>query len=360
MYVYVGDQGNNRVVRRLSSDLSYVDQLATGAAMAVRGPRSDYTNVFIPFTGDGSIRKYDWSDMSYVDQISGIGAGLRYLTLSSTHVYFCTTFGLYKYIKSTLAFSQNIAISGAYGCACDGTYVYVTNNTNSRIEKYLASDLSFVTQLGSFGSGDGQFADCRGMSTDGTYLYIADRSNSRIVIHRCSDLTFYAKLTGFTAPDDVDVDGDSIYVDSTNDNWIYKYNKSTLAYITRNGGTYGSGQDQYAFPYGVGADNPFLSPLSPPIAVATPSVLSNTITWDSVAGATSYNIYWSYVSGTGKSGTKISDVTSPYVHLDLDPGFVYYYVITSYDSGIDFESSASNEVSATPIKCISNFGSIVW
>ena len=40
-----------------------------------------------------------------------------------------------------------------------------------------------------------------------------------------------------------------------------------------------------------------------------------TISWDSVDCATSYNIYWSTSSGVTKdTGTKISDVTSPYPH----------------------------------------------
>ena len=39
----------------------------------------------------------------------------------------------------------------------------------------------------------------------------------------------------------------------------------------------------------------------------------NTVSWTSVTGATSYNLYWSTSSGvTTSNGTKISSVTSPY------------------------------------------------
>ena len=72
-----------------------------------------------------------------------------------------------------------------------------------------------------------------------------------------------------------------------------------------------------------------------------------TITWDAVAGATSYNIYWSTTAGVIKAnGTKISNVTSPYIHSGRTNGTTYYYVVTAEnDNG---ESSESAEVSAKP------------
>ena len=72
-----------------------------------------------------------------------------------------------------------------------------------------------------------------------------------------------------------------------------------------------------------------------------------TISWDSVTGATSYNIYWAISEGVSKdTGTKISDATSPYIHTDLDNGTTYYYVVTAEnDYG---ESDESSEVDAMP------------
>ena len=72
-----------------------------------------------------------------------------------------------------------------------------------------------------------------------------------------------------------------------------------------------------------------------------------TVSWSSVTGATSYNIYWSATSGVNKStGTKISNVTSPYAHTGLTNGSVYYYVVTSINAA--GESAESVQVSATP------------
>jgi len=71
------------------------------------------------------------------------------------------------------------------------------------------------------------------------------------------------------------------------------------------------------------------------------------ISWSSVSGATSYNIYWSTTSGVTKTtGTKITGGTSPYAHTGLTNGTTYYYVVTAVNSY--GESSESSQVSATP------------
>ena len=90
---------------------------------------------------------------------------------------------------------------------------------------------------------------------------------------------------------------------------------------------------------------------TPPSA---PSNLSTTsgntqaiISWSPVAGATSYNIYWSTTSGVTKIiGTKITGATSPYSHTGLTNGTPYYYVVTAVNSS--GESMESAQVSVTP------------
>jgi hypothetical protein len=91
-----------------------------------------------------------------------------------------------------------------------------------------------------------------------------------------------------------------------------------------------------------------------PVVPARPEGLSasagdaqNTLSWNAVTGATSYHLYWSTTPGVTKAtGTKISNVTKPYVHKGLTNDTPYYYIVTaSNDSG---ESEESSEVSATP------------
>ena len=72
-----------------------------------------------------------------------------------------------------------------------------------------------------------------------------------------------------------------------------------------------------------------------------------TLSWNTVSDATSYNIYWSTMSGVTKTtGTKISNVTSPYTHTGLTNGTTYYYVVTAVNS--NGESNESIQVSVTP------------
>ena len=70
------------------------------------------------------------------------------------------------------------------------------------------------------------------------------------------------------------------------------------------------------------------------------------MTWDNVANATSYNIYWSYESGVSKdNGTKISNVKNPHTITGLERGRTYYFVVTAVnDYG---ESRASQSISYT-------------
>ena len=73
----------------------------------------------------------------------------------------------------------------------------------------------------------------------------------------------------------------------------------------------------------------------------------NTITWNAVSGAISYNIYWSTTAGVTKSnGIKITGATSPYHQISLIPFTTYYYVVTAVNAS--GESVESAQVSATP------------
>ena len=89
------------------------------------------------------------------------------------------------------------------------------------------------------------------------------------------------------------------------------------------------------------------APSAPSGVTATAGDGQATISWNSVLGATSYNIYWSTTSGVTKTtGTKITGATSPYTHTGLTNGTTYYYVITAVNSY--GESIESSQVSVTP------------
>ncbi len=73
----------------------------------------------------------------------------------------------------------------------------------------------------------------------------------------------------------------------------------------------------------------------------------NTVSWNPVTGAISYNIYWSNTTVVTKAnGTKISGVTSPYAHGNINDGQPYYYIVAAVNE--IGEGPACAEQSGTP------------
>jgi len=89
-------------------------------------------------------------------------------------------------------------------------------------------------------------------------------------------------------------------------------------------------------------------PAAPTGLSATGGSKQTTISWPSVTGATSYNLYWSTTTGvTTTSGTKIGGVTSPAVQTGLADATTYFYILTAVNSA--GESTASVQVAATTL-----------
>ncbi|HBG06373.1 MAG: hypothetical protein A2075_13245 [Geobacteraceae bacterium GWC2_58_44] len=71
------------------------------------------------------------------------------------------------------------------------------------------------------------------------------------------------------------------------------------------------------------------------------------VEWNSVQGATSYNLYVSLTPGFARAtGTRFAGVTSPHTAASLNNDVRYYFVVTAVNAG--GESLASNEVSGFP------------
>ena len=99
-------------------------------------------------------------------------------------------------------------------------------------------------------------------------------------------------------------------------------------------------------PGGGGSGGTVSAPTAPTGVTASPGVRQTSISWNNVAGAKSYNVYWSTSQGVTTGSTKISGAGSPYHHDSLTSGTRYYYkVAAANDAG---ESSLSDEVSAVP------------
>ena len=94
------------------------------------------------------------------------------------------------------------------------------------------------------------------------------------------------------------------------------------------------------------APPPTTAPAAPSVVNAMGGNEQVTVSWSAVAGATSYNIYWSTTSGvTTTTGTLIAGVTSPFVHTGRTASTPYFYIVTAVNGA--GESSASGQVTAT-------------
>jgi fibronectin type 3 domain-containing protein len=109
---------------------------------------------------------------------------------------------------------------------------------------------------------------------------------------------------------------------------------------------------------GCGSDDTVTTPtpITPVVAVpAIPTTVSvepgdtlNTVQWSAVAGATSYNLYWSDVAPlTKQSATVVNGAVSPYKHTGLTNGKLLYYAVTASNSA--GESELSSVIGATPV-----------
>lgn len=95
-------------------------------------------------------------------------------------------------------------------------------------------------------------------------------------------------------------------------------------------------------------------PAAPTGVTAVGGTNQVTVSWATVTGATSYNIYWSTTAGvTPATGTLIANVTSPFVHMGRAASTTYYYVVTAVNAA--GSSAPSAQVSATtaaaPLVC---------
>ena len=98
--------------------------------------------------------------------------------------------------------------------------------------------------------------------------------------------------------------------------------------------------------YATGSDGALVqrAPVAPTwvAADAGPGVVQ--LAWTDVAGATSYNLYWSTTPyGWAALCTKIEDVTSPYLHTGLPGGVTIYYYVTAIAAGVESFDSLRTE-----------------
>lgn len=116
--------------------------------------------------------------------------------------------------------------------------LFICDTDNHRIKIHDAQTLRYIGEFGSSGSGNSNFSSPKGLAHDGMNLYISDSGNSRIVVYKLSDLTFKKKKAiGSTDINGIVYDSHEnvLYVPRDTNKDIFKYRVDTflkLATIT--------------------------------------------------------------------------------------------------------------------------------
>jgi len=143
-----------------------------------------------------------------------------------------------------------------------GDMLYYVHGGDDVVGVQLANfTLDAIYIVGGIGSGDGQFSNPRQIAFDGTYLYIADGNNNRIQKFLALDGSFILKTTAnITSPWGVVYWNESIYVSSNSGTYghtIRKFDAETMVFQSAFGSN-GSGDNNFSAPRSMTTDGTYL------------------------------------------------------------------------------------------------------
>jgi hypothetical protein len=229
--------------------LKFANLSALGTLAETQG---SYGEILVYFHGgDENIAYVDLADFTTDGVIyngtagSGDGqfANVNSITYDGAFIYVCdnTNSRIQKFDASSGVFVSKIAINRPWGiCYWDG-FIYTMNQIavagHFNLYKIDAAAMT-ITATYEFDSGtaNGEFSGPRGMATDGTYLYICDYSNNRI--KKCSMAGVYVAKVGsygtgngqFNGPADCEVDGTYLYVCDYANKRIQVFDVAAMSY----------------------------------------------------------------------------------------------------------------------------------
>lgn len=172
-FLYVGEVNGSRF-RKYTLGLVFVDEY-DGVPFILEEPRvvlPDASNTYLYLLDNFSTKIWRLSASTYVEDLSSDGSDSGAAFADIRDVCFDST----------------------------GTYLYVADTGNNRIVKLLVSDLSYVSQIGTLGSGNDEFDYPIGIHSRENNLWICDLNNNRIVRRNATDLSFISKYTSVNYP----------------------------------------------------------------------------------------------------------------------------------------------------------------
>ena len=142
------------------------------------------------------------------------------------------------------------------GIAIKGDVMYVTDESNHRVQKFSISQRSFISKFGAYGSGDGQFSSPRGICIDPEgNVYVADYRNNRIQVFQADGSFSYSITADPNNKESKFVNPWGIAFDPQGLLHIASYSSHCIKIYTPDGSyvkTYGSGTVTY--PAGIAID----------------------------------------------------------------------------------------------------------
>jgi len=263
-------------------------------------------------------------------------------------------------------------LDGARGVVVQGDYAYVASYTSDALVIIDVSNKAAPARVGQITGSENYLEGAWGVFVQGNYAYVISIEEHALVVIDISNKsapTRVGQITGawnyLEVPRSVVIQGNHAYIASEDSDALVIIDISNKSAPTRVGQITGA-ENYLDGPRSVFVDGNYVyvasaasdalaifevpkSP-SPPTGIDTTSEEEyNIISFIADPEADKTHIYWDTSPiVTPLTGTKISDVSSPYEHVDINPSLIYYYILTS-ENEFDEEGDPSSKHNSSPI-----------
>ncbi len=232
--LYVADYANNRVVI-LNSDGTYYGA-GTGFTNVIGVAVDASDNVYVSWVSGGTGQLYKYSSLFASLLGTYLYATFRHLATDGTHVW-GTRPSTNTFIKIRCSDMVGVAGYGGTGSgngqflypngiATDGTYLYITDYTLNRVQKFTLAGV-YVAQWGGTGGNNGQFSGPQGVAVDASGdVWVADQLNSRL--QQFTNAGVYLQSIAQASPHGIDLTStDVLWVSNQAGHSVAKWDEAT-------------------------------------------------------------------------------------------------------------------------------------
>ena len=182
IYLWITDQTNDRVVKRWASNLTYISKATISEAGQPSGICYDGTYIYIS-TNDKYISKRWASNLTYITKSSQLSVGANLYSLATNGFYiYAITYSDYilRIDKSTLANMSSVYVNDLsfFIYANESSpYIWITTSDimvatfSSTIQQRMATDMSLVRE---YDIGKATYSTSNAFTINDKYLYVLD------------------------------------------------------------------------------------------------------------------------------------------------------------------------------------------